>query len=46
LKRFVDPAVSTTSAEIEAHYMGAGTVFIEYLSAAPAAAKPPRSVAA
>ena len=37
LKRFVDPArIDDIRLEIEAHYMGAGAVFMEYLAAAPA----------
>ncbi|MBI5247717.1 MAG: hypothetical protein HY923_11110 [Elusimicrobia bacterium] len=37
LKRFVDPArIDDIRLEIEAHYMGAGVVFMEYLRAAPA----------
>lgn len=38
LKRFVDPArLDDIRLEIEAHYMGAGQVFVEYLKQAPSA---------
>jgi hypothetical protein len=47
LRRFVDPArIDDIRLEIDAHYMGAGDVFMEYLRAVPTSnVKPPRSVA-